>query len=382
MIERGLVVGNTYEVSVSIGAVEIGVRASITLRGKLAPPNDVRNFRVAPFGDEMILTWDHIPDADVWGYQIRVGATWESGLIILDGVQENRAAWRPPMDGTYRFWIKAIDDSGIFSVNAVSDQASIAISTKLNIVWQTEELPAGVPGADLDHLVSMPGGKELAWIPSLTDTDFPVWYTDQSIGYYPGDTAPGVYTSQVYDLGVATPFTFRMTADFTAILPYATDLTYPKRTDMSYPADTDLSITSLSVYSAAFHLSDDGDAWTDWTPWNTIQDVSGRYVQFRVSTVLDSVGVKFRFTRIAAVADVPDQETIFRVEIIADGSRFTMEEIGFRPIMIEFHVGVTVLGSAALFPVVEKEDQAFTVRCFDVFGNTHAAETSIEVRGF
>jgi hypothetical protein len=286
------------------------------------------------------------------------------------------------MDGTYRFWIKAIDDSGIFSVNAVTDQATIDISAELNIVWQREELPDGVPGAELDRLVAMQGGKELAWIPSLTDTDFPVWYTDQSIGYYLGDTAPGVYTSQAYDLGVVTPFSFRMTADFTAILPSATDLTYPDRTDMSYPADTDLSITSLSVYAAFFRLSDDGEEWTDWKPFNTPQDVSGRYLQFRVATVLDSIGVKFRFIRIGALADVPDQSVIFTASIADAGTRFTIEQIGLRPILMEFHVGVTVLGSAAMFPVVDKENQAFTVRCFDVFGNAHAAETSIEVRGF
>jgi hypothetical protein len=381
-IERGLVVGRTYDVRVSVGAPEIGVEASITLRGKMAPPNDVRNFRVVPYQDMLRMDWDHIPDADLWGYQIRVGATWDTGLIVLDGVQENSASWGPPMDGTYRLWIKAIDDSGIFSVNAAEAHANIDISTELNIVWRTEELPDKVPAATLDRLVSMNGGEELAWIPSLTDTDFPPWYTDGNIPYYCGDTAPGVYTSQAYDLGVITPFSLRLTADFTAILPEATDLTYPARTDMSYPADTDLSITSLSVYAAEYRISNDGETWSAWAGWTTAQDVTGRWLQLRVVTVLDSIGVKFRFTRIAGLADVPDQSALFAASVADGGTRFTIEGIGLRPMIMEFHVGVTVLGSAALFPVVEMEDQAFTVRCFDVLGSTHAAETNIEVRGF
>lgn len=381
-IERGLVVGNTYEVAVSIGAAETGVQGSITLRGKIAPPNDVMNFQAVVHGDEIRMSWDHIPDADLWAYEIRRGATWDTGIAILDGVTENTASWGPPMDGTYRLWIKAIDESGIYSVNPAMAQVTIDISGVLNVVWQKEELPDGVPYATLDRLVSMNDGHELAWIPSMTDTDFPPHYTDMNLPYYCGDTDAGIYTSQVYDLGVVTPFGLRMDAEFTAILRGATDLTYPSRTDMSYPGDTDISITSLSVYKAEYRLSDDNEDWTDWFTWTTAQDVTARYLQLRITTVLDSVGVKFTFTSISSLADVPDQETVFKADIAAEGTRFTMEEIGLRPMIMEFHVGVTILGSAALYPVVEEEAQAFTVRCFDALGNPHAARTSIEVRGF
>lgn len=381
-ISDGLVIGKTYDVAVSVGTPEAGASATITLRGKTAPPGDVTGFRAVPLGDEVILSWNHIPDADLWGYEIRMGKTWETGLTVVDGVQENSAAWTPPMDGTYRFWIKALDLSGIYSVNAAEASTSIDISGTLNVVWQQEELPDQVAAATLDRMVSLDGGRRVAWIPSMTDRDFPPYYTDARIGYYCGDTAVGSYTTQVYDLRAVTPFDLRLFAEFDAALVGATDLTYPARVDTDYPGDTDQWITSLSRYTAAYRLSDNGGEWADWQGWTGPHDVSGRFMQFRFTTDLDSVGVHFAFTRLAGMADVPEQSTVFKADIPTDGRRFTMEQIGLRPMLLLYHVGVTVNGSAAFYPAVEQEEQAFTVRVFDVAGNQHAAFVSIEVRGF
>lgn len=381
-ISERLIIGHTYEVAVSVGTPETGQRGLITLRGKQAPPSDVTGFRAVALDGQAVLTWNHIPDADLWGYEIRMGKTWETGLTAIDGVQENSARWTPPMDGTFRFWIKAIDLSGLYSVNAAEASVTIDISASLNVVWQADELPGGVPDATLERLVSLSGGERLSWIPSMTDADFPPWYTDASIGYYCGDTAPGIYTSQVYDLQAVTPFNLRMYAEFDAELVGATDLTYPDRTDLSYPADADLHITSLSRYRAFYRLSDDAETWSAWQDWTGPHDLSGRFLQLRFATDLDAVGVHFEFTRLAEMADVPEQAAIFTAEIPAEGRTFSMQEIGFRPILMLFHVGVTVLGTAALYPVVDKAQQAFTVTVFDTAGNPHAAEASIEVRGF
>lgn len=382
-ISDRLIIGHTYEVAVSIGTPETGLHGTITLRGKLAPPSDVTGFRAVALGDQIVLTWNHIPDADLWGYEIRMGNTWETGLTVIDGVQENSAKWTPPMDGTYRFWIKAIDLSGLYSVNPVDASTNIDISGTLNVVWEVEELPEGVPDATLERLVALSGGERMSWIPSMTDADFPPWFTDESIGYYCGDTAPGIYTSQVYDLKAVTPFNLHMYAEFHAEAAAATDLTYPDRTDISYPGDTDLHITSLSRYRAFYRLSDDAELWSAWEEWTGPHDLSGRFLQLRFVTDIDAAGVRFEFTRLAGMADVPEQETIFTVEIPAEGRTFTMEEIGFRPILMVYHVGVTILGTvAAFYPVVEKGEQAFRVAVFDTMGNPHKAALSIEVRGF
>ena len=137
-----------------------------------------------------------------------------------------------------------------------------------------------------------------------------------------------------------------------------------------------------SRYRAFYRLSDDAETWSAWEEWTGPHDLSGRYLQLRFATDLDAAGVHFEFTRLAEMADVPEQETIFTTEVPAEGRTFTMREIGFRPILMLFHVGVTVLGTAALYPVVEKREQAFTVTVFDVEGNPHKAALSIEVRGF
>lgn len=78
-IASGLVIGTTYDVAVSIGTPENGVTASLTLRGKTAPPGDVTGFRAVAAGDAIVLTWNHIPDADLWGYEIRMAQSGKPG---------------------------------------------------------------------------------------------------------------------------------------------------------------------------------------------------------------------------------------------------------------------------------------------------------------
>jgi hypothetical protein len=191
-----------------------------------------------------------------------------------------------------------------------------------------------------------------------------------------------VDVSQVYDIGLVTPFTLRIFVDFSAALVDATDLSYPDRTDRTFPADTDRRVTSQSTYIAEYCLSDDNTAWGAWQVWTGLVDVSARYLQLRFTTVLDAVGVKYAYHKMTTIADVEEQEKIFKAAISENGTRFTFEDLGLRPMIMEYHVGVTVTGTAALYPVVEEEAQAFTVRCFDALGGLHAAATNIEVRGF
>ena len=87
---------------------------------KSLPPSDVIGFEagVEPFGIKFV--WDQVPDLDVQKYQIRYGTsstTWNTATILsnVDGssfFSEFRAS------GTYKFFIKALDTTGNFSLNA------------------------------------------------------------------------------------------------------------------------------------------------------------------------------------------------------------------------------------------------------------------------
>jgi hypothetical protein len=310
-----LIHGKTYEVAISVGQPEVGSAVFVEIMGKSAPPDDVLSFRAVASGESIALSWHHVPDPDLWGYEIRMGEDWKTGKVIIDGVQENTAVWKPAMDGTYRFWIKALDDSGNYSKNAAEASTSIDVTSVLNVVFEKDEVPYS--SGMLDYLT--PVGKELGWIPSLTDKDIPAG-TDQTLAHYVGDYKQARYTSPVYDLAVVTPFALRLLAEFKAYMEAATDSTYPARTDKDYPTDTDLTVTSLSSYVPEYRLSDDNQTWGAWTQWLLPQDVKARYFQARFSAVLDADGVDFRFTKLYSMADVPEQYTTKEILVTAAGT--------------------------------------------------------------
>ena len=382
LVEGVLSVGLTYEVAVSREASpEGGLTASVTILGKLAPPSDVTGFQAWQDGGLIRFKWNHIADVDLWGYEIRRGPSWAAGLVVKDGVQEAAAAWTPPLSGTYTFWIKAIDESDIYSATAASATLTVSIDDEINIVADHDEISAGVSSATLANLVYLSGAGVVAWIPGLTDTDFGS-ETDTDIPDYAGDGAEGVYTSQPYDLGESTDFTLRMDAEYAAAARGATDLSYPDRTDQTYPSDTDTSITSESTYRPEFRTSVNGITWEAWALWTETVQCSGRHLQVRVTTEVDGESTYFYFSQITSTADVRDKRaTAFNQSIDAAGTTFTLASLGL-VIFDHYEVGVTVLGTAAKTPAVDKTSTQFTIRLFDITGTGVSGNVDITVRGF
>lgn len=381
-IDMPLNEGETYIVGVGTGSIPDNSDIdSVTILGKLAPPNDVTNFAVSPFKDNFVMQWDHIPDADMWGYEIRRGESWEKGLICVDGVQENRVTWKPPVSGTYNFWIKAKDLSGNYSVNAVSYISSISLTEEINVVLDNNEIPNGIPNATLKNLVRVASG--LKWLPGVVDTDVPT-STDQTTGVvnYNGNYDDGVYTSQAYDLGTVVLFTLRGEAVYTALIGNITDLTYPTRTDKTYPLDTDQHITSRSSYVPEYRVSQDGNTWGAWVLWTAPVDLTARYVQVRVKTKLESTDTDFVFNQIHTTIDVPDKEVRkSNVAIPAGGLTVTHASIGIK-ILSQYNVGVTVLGAAAIYATVDQQADRFTIRLFNNAGTSVAGNVNYILRGF
>lgn len=126
-------VNKTYKIAIvtvnNAGAkdsIKNAPKAEIYTLGKLDPPSNITGFTVQAIYDSLEFNWAHIPDADLWGYEIRVGADWNTGVVVSGaGVSQNIYIWRPTITGTLNFWIKAIDTSSIYSVTAT--QANIII---------------------------------------------------------------------------------------------------------------------------------------------------------------------------------------------------------------------------------------------------------------
>ncbi len=122
---------NTQAITVKVCAVDrLGNESAGTcsapfhLTGKSDPPSDVAS--LAAVQDEYnraqaILSWPAIDPAanpDLRGYEIRVGSAWESGAKIGGLTTDLTATYLVPVSGNYTFWVKAVDNSGNYSVNA------------------------------------------------------------------------------------------------------------------------------------------------------------------------------------------------------------------------------------------------------------------------
>lgn len=92
---------------------------SAKVLGKTLPPSDVTGFTVQRRITDLLLSWDELPDADLAGYEVRVGTGWDDaqGVATTSGTQmvhDQDAA------GQYPYHIRAYDTSGHYSANVTT----------------------------------------------------------------------------------------------------------------------------------------------------------------------------------------------------------------------------------------------------------------------
>lgn len=83
--------------------------------GKLAPPTDVKNFKVTKRTNDLLLTWDANKDVDLAGYEVRLGENWEDAQVITTGHTGTMITHNQDHAGTYYYLIRAIDTGGRMS---------------------------------------------------------------------------------------------------------------------------------------------------------------------------------------------------------------------------------------------------------------------------
>lgn len=84
--------------------------------GKTAPPSNVTSFNATISDLGIEFTWEAIADIDVDQYEIRRGATWAGGIVVVRArADATTFLYRFFSAGSYNFHIKAIDTSGNYS---------------------------------------------------------------------------------------------------------------------------------------------------------------------------------------------------------------------------------------------------------------------------
>lgn len=358
--------------------------AKVNTLGKLAPPSPVLELNGKFYKDTVTLSWEHIPDHDLQGYELRRGRDWESSLEIAKGITTNVYEWNPPVDGTYKFLLKSIDTFGNYSLEAAECILTVDVEKGLNIVVDYEELPNYVDEAETRlHFTRAKNNYELIWTPSMTNMYGPE-YTNLMFDDYAGGSENGVYVSKVHDLGIVSDAYLRIAVDYEIVMSgkRVTNMVFPNRTNMVFPNDTNLRITLMNTLKVEYRLRKDDTEWSEWTPYFGVIRVEARYYQIRVSTQNETPYAFTKITRIGTIVDVPDKIVILRDQVIPiEGRTFTLEALGMYPIYVQYVVGVTPLGEVGKYATVTKEKDRFTVQVFDSSGKVGSL-VDLEIRGF
>lgn len=130
-------VGTTYQVKVqSVTHRNIfseAVEASILTVGKDVPPGDVKEFIVIQKGDYLKASILPPDDPDISYFEIRKGLIWENSELVQTFL-EKTVSFKPTEEGSITYLVKAVDNVGNYSKNAVKAVVNISGLIPKNIV--------------------------------------------------------------------------------------------------------------------------------------------------------------------------------------------------------------------------------------------------------
>lgn len=346
-ISGDIIDGHTYHVKVvSIAdngqenSLEAAPSGEITVVGKSAPPSDVSTFLVNQDRDRLYFGWTEISDVDVWGYEIRWGADWDSGSVVTfqQGTHYLTTNFRTGIEQSY--WIKAIDTSGNYSKNPREAIITITNIPFRNIIAEFEDHPF------------WPGIKD-----NLLIDDVNLTIAD---GYM-----SGTYTAPVRDFGyLATVY-----IGIDVVVSLYTGRRFDDDSTTRFNSSDSLRFSGTeSPGLATFEIrsSEDNVVWTEWQQYQA-GDYLCRYFQVRMTLKRLQIGDTVKCSSLKTHGDLPD---------IDDGGHSEITDAGLgKEIIFEkfYHeepiVNVTITGGNGIYPrFLEKSITGFKLQLFDGAG--------------
>lgn len=303
-----------------------------TVIGKLAPPADVTRFNVTVTPNNLALTWDANTDIDFAYYEIRSGASWSDGSVLVTGLSSNRFIDDKSVAGTYSYYIRAVDTSGVYSNTPVMAEVvltapqsvtgfdCVSSGGRIEFRWSAN-LGSNINGYEIREgtswnlsiligqvsatsytIPSGANGNRIFWIKAIaapdiysidavfTETQIAVssntnliWSTDQSALSFPGykNKATAVGTSLVMD-------------------------TNTTRSEYIFPANLSFDYTAQNiVYGSIDSIAETGQTWAnsafDW-------DSPSSNRQWIINGSLMSVSARFQIAKYTGALDVSDYD--------------------------------------------------------------------------
>lgn len=280
------------------------------LQGLLRPPADITDLRLTVNAGQLTLWWPPVPDLDLSHYEVRyspalVGATWTSAQVVLDRVAAGvNTAMLPARRGTYL--VRAVDTSGIYSLNAISGTSEIADLDSYNAVEAVDEGPAWtgerVNVSTSGDQLQLDSRDPIASWGKLSDVTSLAYGTTglAEEGWY--------YADEIVDMGHV--YTARLTSE---ILAFGYDILGTMASWLTLSSIDRLADVDPGQWGLALEVSQSSTpqpaAPTDWTSWTplTIGEHTARAFRFRLHLRSFSPAVTPSVSQMRIIVDMPDR---------------------------------------------------------------------------
>lgn len=370
---------STYTIKV-VDANGDEVSGKITLLGRFAPPEPPTNFTAIQNGDIVRFSWTKSVALDVEKYEIRAGTTWETSFKIGLVGNVNTFEWFPDMNQTYRFWIKALDYSNIYSLIAPSVQLNVTgIDENLNAVITVDFGSTTTPPCGTATNMVFVVGK--GYIPVVTATFADLTsstFADVSTLTFGGEPS---FESCVIDTTKIGLTKIRVLSEYTATSSNLTFGEYPARTFGTNPFDTFESVTVEVDFNVYFSISDDNITYSAYEQYTGIIDKTFRYIKFKYEYVGDIEESTILLSNMKVILDVPDIEYT-----IKDISIVTFQTISYNSYGLSFYqapnIRVTSKDAISFYQVTNVTNTSFDIYAYDSAGSPTTAKFDINIQGY
>ena len=319
----------TFEI-VAVSAYGIKSAAytfSSTVQGKTAPPSAVTGLQMTVQGETGLLQWDTHADLDVRiGGRIAirysdalVGAQWTTAIPVVEFPGGATSGAVPLRAGTYL--AKALDGSGVYSLDAVSVVTTAANLIQFNAVATSTQHPT-FPGVKTNLVVAenrLQLEQTTLW-DSIPDLDA---YTDN----LEGNLVPsGEYEFDTY-IDTGGVFTSRVTATFSVLAFNVSNLVddWPLVDELGLVDDGRGAEATVQVLIST--TNDNPSGTPTWSPWEVfyVGDYTARAFRFKVIMTRGAdVDNQVALTALGVTVDVPDRvESANNVVVPAGGLAIT-----------------------------------------------------------
>jgi len=318
--------------------------STITIVGKSAPPSDVPSFLVNRNRDMLYFGWTPIPDVDVWGYEIRRGLDWESAEFITLQQGTHYLTKDVKRGIGQRYWIKAIDTSGNYSVNAKEAVVTITEIPFRNIIAEYQEQPL--------------------WAGAMNNIE----KEGESIVITDG-VMSGTYTTPVRDFGYVASVYIGIDVIVSTSLGRRFDSDGVTKFNDS-PSYRFTGQETLRAAGFRIRTSEDNITWKDWEDYQP-GDYYCRYFQIELTLYRENIGDEITCSTFQYFGDLPDVDDYGNDTVVSavDGKQVFFGKTYHEEPSVHIEIRS---GSGIYSQFTDKSITGFTVKLYDAQGVTQA----------